>query len=125
MAFIYQPCYLMNNALVSLLCVCGLKGLSPSVKNTPDNQKSASGPHQDTEGDTSIVKTGTGVIAELALMDFLSENVVWGCIWALAEAGGIVQIPLPHLCLYTLILESSILIHLCQCLFKQSTAHVN
>nr|XP_004559335.1 CAP-Gly domain-containing linker protein 4 isoform X4 [Maylandia zebra] len=33
-------------------------GLSPSVKNTPDNQKSASGPHQDTEGDASIVKTG-------------------------------------------------------------------
>ncbi|CAI5695490.1 CAP-Gly domain-containing linker protein 4 isoform X2 [Oreochromis niloticus] len=33
-------------------------GLSPSVKNTPDNQKSPSGPHQDTEGDTSIIKTG-------------------------------------------------------------------
>ena len=59
---------------VTLLCVCGWKGLPPSVKKPHDNQKSPPCPNQGTEGDATVTKTGTAAPAEWALMYCISEN---------------------------------------------------
>lgn len=82
------------------VCVWGWKGLSPSVKKSTDTQKSPSGPNRDTEGDTSVTKTGTAVVDCCASVHSVSEDVVFAVINSLAKTMEVDQILAPHICNY-------------------------
>ena len=101
------------------VCVCGWEGLSPSVKKTPDNQKSPPGPNQGTEGGASVTKTGTAVRAEWALIHWISENgSVFSIISLCLKQKKYLTVGPIHCTIHfsdnqcTLILEPKILIHL-------------